>query len=115
MPDICIHQVSDMSSMDSQYAGVTVIRLLDLKRSQPDVFARLVRLEDHNERRREEEEELWSYHHQHVTSFLKKVTCWCWESVNTFIPGLPCGPHRGRNIRCDRENVYKLWRPRAAP
>ena len=73
MPDICIQQVSDMSSMDSQYAGVTVIRLLDLKRSQPDVFARLVRLEDHNERRREEEEELWSYHHQHVTSFLKKV------------------------------------------
>ena len=63
-----------MTVTDSQYAAITVIRLLELKRTQPEVFARLMRLEDHNEKREEEEEDLWSYHQQHVVTFLKKVT-----------------------------------------
>ena len=65
-----------MTVTDSQYAAVTVIRLLELKRTQPDVFARLMRLEDHNEKRKEEEADLWSYHQQHVVTFLKKVNWW---------------------------------------
>ena len=44
-----IVQECDLTTPDSQYAAVTVIRLLDMKRTKPEVFARLMRLEDHNE------------------------------------------------------------------
>ena len=66
-------QECEVTSVDSQYAAITVIRLLDLKRTKPDVFARLMRLEDHNQMRREEEEDLWDYHQTHIVEFLKQV------------------------------------------
>ena len=68
-----IVQERDLTTPDSQYAAVTVIRLLDMKRTKPEVFARLMRLEDHNEKRKVEEEDLWNYHQQHIVTFLKKV------------------------------------------
>ena len=68
-----LHQESDVLAADSQYSAVTVIRLLDMKRTQPEVFARLMRLEDHNQKRRLEEEDLWDYHQKHIVTFLKQV------------------------------------------
>ena len=39
------------------YAALTVLRLLDMKENNPEVWERFQRLEDHNEARREEEPE----------------------------------------------------------
>ena len=58
-------------SKDS-YAALTVLRLLDMKETRPEVWERFQRLEDHNESRREEEAELWEYHEKHIVSFITK-------------------------------------------
>ena len=52
------------------YAALTVLRLLDMKETNPEVWERFQRLEDHNEARREEEPELWEYHERHIVSFI---------------------------------------------
>ena len=52
------------------YAALTVLRLLDMKENNPEVWERFQRLEDHNEARREEEPDLWEYHEKHVVSFI---------------------------------------------
>ena len=70
-----LQEVSDLGSTDSQYAAITVLRLLSLADTHPDVYARLLRLEDHNEKREKEEEELWRYHQEHIINFLTKVMC----------------------------------------
>jgi len=55
---------------DSAYAPITALRLLNLKREQPEIWERLCRLEHHNKVREIEEQELWDFHQIHVVQFL---------------------------------------------
>ena len=60
----------DFDFKKDSYAALTVLRLLDMKETNPEVWERFQRLEDHNEARREEEPELWEYHEKHIVSFI---------------------------------------------
>ena len=54
-------------------AAITVIRLLNMRNpvdGHKDIYQRLMKLEDHNDRRRCEEPELWNYHEAHVVTFI---------------------------------------------
>ena len=55
----------------TDYAAITVIRLLSMKTTSPDTYKRLMKLEDHNDRRREEDPDNWSYYREHVVSFIR--------------------------------------------
>ena len=83
-PDTCTHgqqhstECQVFSDQGWRYTGavtdlaaISVIRLLAMKTTSPDTYARLMRLEDHNDRRREEEQDTWSYHGQHVVAFIR--------------------------------------------
>ena len=52
------------------FAAITVIRMINLKQSSPDIYRRLMKLEDHNEIRKSEESELWEYHSNYVVNFI---------------------------------------------
>ena len=57
---------------EEHYAPVMALRLLALRSSAPDTWARFLRLEHHAERRREEEPELWAYHQEHVVAVVRR-------------------------------------------
>lgn len=52
------------------FAAITVIRLLHLKQKSPDIYRRLIMLEDHNEYRKKEDKDLWEYHSLYVINFI---------------------------------------------
>ena len=95
---------------DAAYAPITALRLLNLRKEQPDTWRRLARyhqdvddddsdaaaddgdgydhdfndarLEHHNMERREEEQELWEHHQVNVVQFLTQVID-CYYNVIT--------------------------------
>ncbi len=67
-------EVKDFSRPDSVYWNITVLRGLLLKEEEPDKWAMLERMMDHNKDRRagEDEDGTWGEYMQHVVEFLRK-------------------------------------------
>ena len=69
-------EIKDFARADPIYWNVTVVRGLLMKEAEPDKWAVLERMMDHNEERRREEDEdgTFAMYHQNVVHFLR-VRC----------------------------------------